>query len=131
MKCFEEFLAEDHEQSMMMLYEAREEERKTLAITSKRNQLSKEYGQVRLEVYFWEEAWRMVKQCQNFLYQVSPVSWREDHDWIHNAESRSIMSSKKSADFYGSLKTNDDAISLESLIGNCKGRNVALKRGKK
>ena len=121
MKCFEEFLAEDHNESMRVLSEANEEVGKTLAISAKRNQLSKEYGQVRLEVYLWEEAWRMVKQCQKFLYQVSPLSWREQHDWINQTEearSGSNLDSKKSGDLFGSQKT-DDATSLVSLIGNC------------
>ena len=111
-------MAKDHEESMRLLNEASEEEKKTSLITARRNQLSKEYGQVRLEVYFWEEAWRMVKTCQKFLYQVSPASWREKHHLqIFKDESDSNLTFEKSSDLFSSTRTVEDAASLMSLIG--------------
>ncbi|XP_023289730.1 cilia- and flagella-associated protein 100-like [Orussus abietinus] len=113
---FEEFLSKDHERSMEVLSRAEEEARKTADITSRRNQLLKEYGQVRLEVYYWEEAWRMVMMCQKFLYQVSPLSWRLQHDQIQLSESGLDMVSAKTEDLFDRYRMAEEVASLDSLI---------------
>ncbi|XP_043280912.1 cilia- and flagella-associated protein 100 isoform X2 [Venturia canescens] len=113
---FEEFLSKDHGDSMAILNEAEEEVKLTYAATTRRNQLSKDLGQLRLEVYSLEESWRTVKMCQKFLYQVSPISWRLEHDWIHRSSSGSSIVSAKMDDLLGRYKTVDNSVSLESLI---------------
>ncbi|XP_053998659.1 uncharacterized protein LOC128887143 [Hylaeus anthracinus] len=113
---FEEFLSKDHEESMKILVQAEEEMRLTKEVSDKRNQLSKEYGQVRLEVYFWEENWRTVKMCQRFLYQVSPISWRVEHDWIHRSESGENIVSDSADDLFGRYRMVDEVASLDTLI---------------
>lgn len=118
-KSFEEFLSKDHDESMRILNEASEEEKRTANMTAEKNQLSRAYGQVRLEVYFWEEAWRMVKQCQKFLYQVSPISWRDEHDWIHKNKYPFFNSMAGQAkDIFSSTQDIGDSVSILSLIGN-------------
>lgn len=117
MNGFEEFLSRDHEDSMAILEKAEDEVKKTYEITTIRNQLSKELGQVRLEVYSAEELWRVVKMCQKFLYQVSPTSWRREHDWIHRSSSGSSLTSEKLEDLLGRYKHTDSSASLETLIG--------------
>ncbi|XP_043463991.1 uncharacterized protein LOC122499608 [Leptopilina heterotoma] len=115
-KCFEEFLSNDHDKSMKTLNEALEIEKLTVEMTNKKNQLSSVYGQVRLEVYFWEEAWRMVKQCQKFLYQVSPMSWREKHDWIHRDNYPFSHSPSGQDKTFSSTQYIDESSSILSLI---------------
>lgn len=114
-KSFEEFLSNDHDKSMKTLNEALEIEKQTVEMTNEKNQLSSVYGQLRLEVYFWEEAWRMVKQCQKFLYQVSPMSWREEHDWIHRDPFSHSHSGQ--ARTFSSTQYIDESSSILSLIG--------------
>ncbi|CAK9801882.1 Cilia- and flagella-associated protein 100 [Anthophora plagiata] len=113
---FEEFLSKDHEESMSILLQAENEVKLTREITEKRNQLTKEFGQVRLEVYHWEENWRMVKMCQRFLYQVSPIAWREEHDWIHRSDSGESIIRGNTDDLFGRYKMADEVASLSNLI---------------
>lgn len=103
---------------MRVLLKADEDVKRTREITSERNRLSKEFGQVRLEVYNWEENWRMVKMCQRFLYQVSPVSWRTEHDWIHRSDSGENVASASTEDLFGRYRMTDDVESLDTLIGD-------------
>ncbi|XP_024940876.1 cilia- and flagella-associated protein 100 [Cephus cinctus] len=111
---FEEFLSKDHEQSMEVLRKAEEQTNITDECSAKRNQLSKAYGQIRLDVYFWEEAWRMVKMCQKFLYQVSPLSWRIQHDLAHRNQNELV--SAQDDDLFSRYKMADQVASLDSLI---------------
>ncbi|KOX74378.1 Coiled-coil domain-containing protein 37, partial [Melipona quadrifasciata] len=112
---FEEFLSKDHEESMMILQLAEDEMKKTRQITERRNKLSTEYGKVRLQVYQWEESWRMVKMCQRFLYQVSPIAWRADYDWIHRTDSgESIL--HHADDLFGRYRIVEEVASLDVLI---------------
>ncbi|KOC69388.1 Coiled-coil domain-containing protein 37 [Habropoda laboriosa] len=113
---FEEFLSKDHEESMRILLEAEHEAKLTREVSEKRNQLSKELGHVRLDVYHWEENWRMVKMCQRFLYQVSPIAWREEHDWIHRSDSGESVIRGNTDDLFGRYRTVDEVASLNSLI---------------
>ncbi|XP_043258569.1 uncharacterized protein LOC122400900 [Colletes gigas] len=113
---FEEFLSKDHEESMKILVQAENEVRLTKEISDKRNKLSKEYGQVRLDVYFWEESWRMVKMCQRFLYQVSPISWRAKHDWIYRSGSDENIVSSSVDDLFSRYRMIDEVASLDNLI---------------
>nr|XP_034180476.1 uncharacterized protein LOC117604486 [Osmia lignaria] len=113
---FEDFLSKDHEQSMKILEEAENESKKTKEITLRRNQLSKEFGQVRLDVYYWEENWRMVKMCQRFLYQVSPDSWRAEHDWIYRTESAETIDTVHTDVIFGRYRMLEKVPSIDVLI---------------
>lgn len=118
MSDFEVFLSKDHEKSMRILEQAEREIKLTEAISSRRNELSKEFGQIRLKVYSWEENWRMVKLCQTFLYRTAPTAWRVQHDWLHQSESgRSLASITDSIDVLSKYKTPADDVTLEDLIG--------------
>ncbi|XP_076391290.1 cilia- and flagella-associated protein 100 [Megachile rotundata] len=113
---FEGFLSRDHEESMKILEEAENESKLTKEITLKRNQLSKEFGQVRLDVYYWEENWRMVKMCQRFLYKVSPNAWRMEHDWIYRRESVESIDTVDTADIFGRYRMVEQVPSIDALI---------------
>ncbi|XP_014489324.1 PREDICTED: coiled-coil domain-containing protein 37-like [Dinoponera quadriceps] len=112
---FEEFLSKDHKKSMNILERAELEAKQTAQISVRRNELAKQYGQIRLDIYFWEENWRMVKMCQLFLYRLSPIAWRIKHDWLHRLETGSLIS-VNAGDLFGRYGTPDDDASLEDLI---------------
>lgn len=122
---FEEFLSKDHEKSMQMLKKAEWEAKLTEEISTRRNELARQFGQSRLDIYVLEENWRLVKMCQMFLYHVSPVAWRIKYDWLQQSESeRSItFVDPPSMDLFNRYKTLDESASLEKLIGNSR-RNV-------
>lgn len=101
-----------------MLQEAMKEAKLTEEINSRRNELAKKCGQCRLDVYFWEENWKMVKMCQMFLYQVSPFAWRAKHDKTYQFESKKIINSFDTVDIFSRYKVSE-AASLEDLIGDC------------
>ncbi|KAK0168716.1 hypothetical protein PV327_002490 [Microctonus hyperodae] len=56
---FEEYLSTDHNASMKILNEAHEEVQTNNKLIVKRDELLNKVGQVRLEVYHWEEMWRI------------------------------------------------------------------------
>lgn len=116
MSGFEEFLSRDHKKSVDMLEKAVEETKLTEEIRARRNELSKKFGQIRLDVYFWEENWKMVKMCQMFLYQVSPLPWRIKYDRAYQSESKKSIS-LDTAELFSRYKASDEAASLETLIG--------------
>ncbi|XP_033336263.2 cilia- and flagella-associated protein 100 [Megalopta genalis] len=111
---FEDFLAKDHEISMAVLMRAEEEAKESRTLTGIRNDLFRQYGQVRLDVYMWEENWRMVKMCQRFVFQVSPITWRTEHDWIHRTESGECVVTDN--DLFGRYRMVDEVPSLDCLI---------------
>ncbi|KAL0118139.1 hypothetical protein PUN28_009069 [Cardiocondyla obscurior] len=115
---FEEFLSKDHEKSMRILEKAEREAKLTEEISDRRNVLAKQYGQSRLDVYVWEDNWRLVKMCQMFLHQVSPVSWRARHDRSLSSElERNIaFADALSTDLFSKYKMLDENVSLETLI---------------
>ncbi|EFN60791.1 Coiled-coil domain-containing protein 37, partial [Camponotus floridanus] len=113
---FEEFLSKDHEKSMNMLAKAEQEVKLTEVISTQRNELSKQYGQRRLDVYFWEDNWRIVKMCQIFLYRISPISWKIKHDWLSRLDSASFVVSIDATDLFSKYKTPNEDASLEDLI---------------
>lgn len=115
---FEEFLSKDHEESMKSLLLAENESKKTREMTDHRNKLSVEYGRVRLEVYHWEESWRTMKMCQRFLYQIAPISWRTEHDWIHRSHSGESITYDHTEDLFGRYRMLGDVASLDALIGD-------------
>lgn len=103
---------------MNMLAKAEQEVRLTEVISTQRNELSKQYGQRRLDVYFWEDNWRIVKMCQIFLYRISPISWKIKHDWLSRLDSASFVVSIDATDLFSKYKTPNEDASLEDLIGN-------------
>ncbi|XP_063995870.1 centrosomal protein of 83 kDa-like isoform X2 [Diachasmimorpha longicaudata] len=68
---FEDYLSKDHESSMDILTEADREAKRTNALVGVRDQLSKDFGQIRLEVYQLEEMWRLAKACYDFVSKIS------------------------------------------------------------
>lgn len=100
-----------------MLEQAEREAKLTEEIRTRRNELSKQFGQSRLDVYFWEDNWRMVKMCQMFLYRISPAAWRTKHDWQYQPEFEKSVMSVETKDLFSKYKTPDEDATLEDLIG--------------
>ncbi|KAI4491877.1 hypothetical protein M0804_003269 [Polistes exclamans] len=113
---FEDFLSKDHEKSMIILEEAEKELKLTLTINEKRTSLMKEYGQIRLDLYYWEERWRLAKTCQKFLFQISPISWRNEYDWIYRSQSGESIFSATTDDIFGRFKIAEETASLDCLL---------------
>lgn len=103
---------------MHMLEKEKREAKLTEEISARRNEFAKQFGQSRLDVYIWEENWRLVKMCQMFLYRVSPVAWRVKYDWFQQSESGRSISfvDTPTMDFFSRYKSLENA-SLENLIG--------------
>ncbi|XP_023314408.1 uncharacterized protein LOC106648168 [Trichogramma pretiosum] len=76
----EQFVAKDHDESMRALGQADNELARTLELSEKRDELSREYGAMRLEVYRWEEAFRTVRACHRFLHQLAENRLDDDDD---------------------------------------------------
>lgn len=103
---------------MDMLKQADQEVKLTEIISTQRNEFSKQFGQRRLDVYFWEENWRIVKMCQIFLYWISPISWKIKHDWLSQFDSVRSIVSIDATNLFEKYKTPPEDASLEELIGN-------------
>jgi len=95
--------------------QAEREGKLTDEIRIRRDDLLRQFGQSRLDIYFWEENWRMVKMCQMFLYQISPVAWRTKHDWLYQLELEKGV--KSTQDLFDIHKMPDEDATLEDLIG--------------
>ncbi|XP_012259009.2 cilia- and flagella-associated protein 100-like [Athalia rosae] len=106
---FEEFLSRDHEESMEVLRKAEDAGKVTNELTNHLRDLSKSVGHIRLQVYVLEEAWRMVKTCQRFLYHVAPHSWRSKHDPTYKKESGKD-------EVFSRYGNTEEVASLDSLI---------------
>jgi len=102
---------------MNILEKAEREGKLTEKIRIRRDELLKQFGQSRLDVYFWEDNWRMVKMCQIFLYRISPVAWRTKHDWLYQLELKKDVTPTKDVDLFDIHKTPDEEATLEDLIG--------------
>ncbi|KYM77055.1 Coiled-coil domain-containing protein 37 [Atta colombica] len=115
---FDEFLSKDHEKSMQMLKKAEWETKLTEEISTQKNELAKQFGQNRLDVYVLEENWRLVKMCQMFLYCLSPVAWRTKYDLFQQSEPEKSITfvDTPSVDLFNRYKTLDETASLEKLI---------------
>ncbi|KAG5318404.1 CP100 protein, partial [Pseudoatta argentina] len=109
---FDEFLSKDHEKSMQMLKKAEWEIKLTDEIGTRKSELVKQFGQIRLEIYILEEHWRLVKMCQMFLYCVSPVAWRTKYE----AERGITLVDTPSIDLFNRYKTLDETAPLEKLL---------------
>ncbi|XP_045462570.1 cilia- and flagella-associated protein 100-like [Harmonia axyridis] len=117
---FEEFLYNDHTYSMKLLRQSEQEAALAYEKYEEYKELSKEYGALRSILYNSEEKWRNCKMYQKFLYLVSPLSWRKQHDFYHFASpDEPIEAPEGSAAIFGKYRLGDKEaeVSLEDLIG--------------
>lgn len=105
---------------MRILEKAEREVKLTEEISTRRNELARQFGQSRLDVYGWEENWRLVKMCQIFLHRISPVAWKSKYDLARQSVGRRslIFIDIPTVDLFSRYKMFDESASLEDLIGN-------------
>lgn len=110
---FEEFIFNDHTSAMDLLKEADKETTLAFAKYDEYREISLDYGSMKSQVYNLEERWRNIKTYQKFLYMVSPISWREEHDYYHYKDGIPIGNE---SDVFGKYQLLDESVSLEDLI---------------
>lgn len=116
---FEEFLFENHTESMKLLRQSEKEAGVASELYEQYCDLSKEYGKLKYVVYNLEEKWRNCKMYQKFLYLVSPVYWRRRYDYYHLTQKESHMSlATELSSVFGRYKlpSTGDVLSLEDLV---------------
>lgn len=116
---FEEFLFEDHTESMKLLRQSEKEAAIASDLYETYRELAKEYGKLKYVVYNLEEKWRHCKMYQKFLYLVSPVYWRRKFDYYHLHQKESHMSlATELSSVFGRYKlpSTGDVLSLEDLV---------------
>lgn len=77
---FEEFLYKDHTMAMNLLSEADKASKRASEKYEEYKQMAKDYSGLRSVLYNLEEKWRNCQMYQKFLYLISPISWRREHD---------------------------------------------------
>ena len=109
---------------MQALNRAEAELALTTELSERRDELSRRYGQARLDVYHWEEAWRTVKACHRFLHRLSPLTSNQIYNEnelldIDNNDDGDDGDDAASDRKLGSAATSEltNSNSLESLIG--------------
>ncbi|EFA01145.1 cilia- and flagella-associated protein 100 [Tribolium castaneum] len=114
---FEEFLYNDHTSSMNLLKESDREAMLAQEKYEEYRQLSREYGALKSVLYSTEEKWRNCKLYQRFLYLVSPISWRKEHDYYYMQEG-DLAAFQEVSSIFGKYRLNvtDETASLEDLI---------------
>ncbi|KAK3930832.1 Cilia- and flagella-associated protein 100 [Frankliniella fusca] len=82
---FDQFLAEDHAASMELLKKADQAARLSAEKDAEIKVWIRTKGVLRTQVYQLEERWMEARSLQKFLYLVSPMSWRREHDHLNGA----------------------------------------------
>ena len=130
---FEEFLSNDHSTSMDLLRRAEKEAGKAYEKYETYRELSKDYGALRAQVYNLEEKWRNCKLYQKFLYLVSPMHWRKQHDYYHIRKTdthQSLTESRSSIfDRYkrgSESRTSSLEAMVEEFLDECNGGEEPL-----
>lgn len=110
---FEEYIFNDHTTAMELLATAEKETNLAFAKYDLYSEISLDYGALKSQLYNLEEKWRNNKMYQKFLYIVSPVGWREEHDYCHFFEGKP---KHDESNVFGRYKLLDENVSLEDLI---------------
>uniref|UniRef100_A0A6P7GUP7 Uncharacterized protein LOC114340986 n=1 Tax=Diabrotica virgifera virgifera TaxID=50390 RepID=A0A6P7GUP7_DIAVI len=76
---FEDLLFRDHMSAKQLLAEAEAITNEAYEKYEEFKRLSKKYGSMRAALYGSEEKWRNCKMYQSFLYNISPLQWRNEH----------------------------------------------------
>ncbi|KAK6622016.1 hypothetical protein RUM44_001823 [Polyplax serrata] len=85
-ECYDKFLAEDHSSSLKLLKTADLETKKSKVKREKIRNLLRDCGWYRTKILILDEQWRIARIFQKFLYQVSPLWWRNKYDFIHKSK---------------------------------------------
>ncbi|XP_063236109.1 cilia- and flagella-associated protein 100-like [Bacillus rossius redtenbacheri] len=72
-------LERHHEESMAVVRRHEEGSAELRAVLEQHRELQRRLSAARARVYVLAEAWAHCRLYQSFLYQVSPVTWRQEH----------------------------------------------------
>jgi hypothetical protein len=116
--CFWKFLQEDYESSVKLLNDAQKEAEKSSDMSYQLKQLEEQFGALKRQVSVLEEKWRHYKMFQKFLYIVSPMGWRKEHDYIHRKGPNSVSLVSEMPSLFGRYRVSitDSEVSLDSLL---------------
>lgn len=89
LNAFETFVSNDYDDAMKELRQADKESIVTMDKNAEIKKLYTELASIEFSVYKLEERWRDLKMYQKFLYYVSPMSWRKQHDYLNKFEASS------------------------------------------
>lgn len=85
-QCYDKFLGEDHYSSLDLLKTADSETKKSKQKREKIRNLLRDCSWYRTKILILDEQWRIARIFQKFLYQVSPLWWRNKYDFIHKCK---------------------------------------------
>lgn len=113
---FKEFEAQDHEEWLMIRRQADEMATETTNMRRELKELMKELSQIRCNLYVLEENWRNCRLCQIFLFQISPLSWQEEHP-LRDKDGNNITNindvfSRYKLDAEGSVQSLEELINI-------------------
>lgn len=77
---FDDFLSENHDETIRVKEELEKEAYKTQALEVKLARLTEQSKTIQREIYNLEQPLKQQKMCQRFLYKVSPELWRAEQD---------------------------------------------------
>lgn len=112
-ECYDKFLAEDHSSSLALLKTADEETKMSKVKREKVKNLLRDCGWYRTKILILDEQWRIARVFQKFLYQVSPLWWRNKYDFIHKTKNSKELDN---SDTSLGRQTNSSLTSAPSII---------------
>lgn len=115
---FEEFLYRDHTSAMELLRNSENTAKETYEKYEEYKLLAKEFGALRSSMYNSEEKWRNCKLYQKFLYEVSPMSWKQGRTRSRRASVFLMEEDPNDNNVFGKYKLSltDTEISLPNII---------------
>jgi seryl-tRNA synthetase len=118
---FEEFLEEDYESSEKLLRDAQEQAEKSGHMRQELRELEKQVETAKCQLHVLLEEWRNCKMFQKFLYMVSPMFWRKEHDFIHRTQSGSVLLASEISTHFEQyrLSSTESPLSLDALLDLC------------
>jgi hypothetical protein len=126
--CFWKFLQEEHESSVRLLNDAQQEAAKSSDMSCQLKQLGEQFGVLTRQVSVLEEQWRNCKMFQKFLYIVSPMGWRKEHDYIHRKGPSSVSLISEMPSLFGRYRVSisDPELSLDLFVKDVQGEEEPL-----
>lgn len=118
---FEEFLYNDHTTSMNLLKESDKASLLAQEKSEEYRKLSRDYAALKSTLYSTEEKWKSCKLYQRFLYMVSPMSWRKQHDFYYTKDEE-LGGFQNVSQVFAKYRLNvtDENSSIQDLISEFK-----------
>lgn len=98
-ECYDKFLGEDHSSSLKLLKLADNEIKKSKVKREKIKTLHRDCGWYRTKILILDEQWRIARVFQKFLYQISPLWWRNKYDFLYREKSSGAINRSETSLF--------------------------------